>query len=78
MYSPFYTAEQKALYPHRDINVSTAEQVKDLITKVINNGTNNISVICTTSLRELKYIYFPNADTNAIMDGITLYKKENN
>jgi len=75
MYSPFYTAEQKRLYPYRK-DCRTANDVKEHIKHLIETKAITLFEIEKASFGDLKYRFFLNVTAFEISDGIKLYKEQ--
>lgn len=76
MYSPFYTAEQKRLYPYRK-DCRTVNDVKDHISYLIETGVITLDEIKKASFGDLKYRFFLNVNAFEISDGIKAYETTN-
>ena len=75
MYSPFYIAEQKKLYPHRK-DCHSALDVCEHIKTLVRVNAITIDEIKETAFGDLKYSFFLNADCFQISDGIKLYESQ--
>ncbi len=74
MYSPFYTAEQKRLYPHRK-RANNHIDVFNHMTELIANGTETLEHLENTRLGVLQHNYFLNASINDILEAFKIFEK---
>jgi hypothetical protein len=68
MNSPFYEAEQKALYPHRIMVTRAKNQIADHMRYLVNNNFDTLENLRSTPLGQLKVKYFINASTDEILE----------
>lgn len=68
MNSPFYEAEQRALYPHRILCTGGTPEVVKHMEYLIKNDFDTLDNMRETSLGELKRKYFINATSYEILD----------
>jgi len=78
MNSPFYEAEQKMLYPNRNVLVITKDDAVKYYSKLINDGVLNKESISRKTIGELKHDYTPNCDPFTIADALFFIGKNGN
>lgn len=71
MNSPFYTAEQKRLYPHRNVMVQNLKQIKIYIKYLMSETIETRESLRKTSFGELKFKYMPNATPELISQALS-------
>ncbi len=71
MYSPFYTAEQKRLYPHRKI-CNTVDEIVSHFKRLNKKGVINYHFVHTTPLCDLMLNYFMGCNADQILAAIRL------
>lgn len=78
MYSPFYTAEQKRLYPHSNILVNTKDDAIKYYSELIRKDILSRESISKKTFGELKHDYTPNCDVLTIVEALFYIGKNSN
>ncbi len=77
MYSPFYSAEQKRLYPHRKI-CNTSKEVASHYKRLNKKGVIELETLRNTPICDLMLNYFMGVHCDQILEGIDIIKKQQN
>jgi hypothetical protein len=70
MYSPFHTAEQKRLYPHRNISINSKKDAIEYYNDLIKKGILSKENVSKKTIGELKHDYTPNCDPFTIVEAL--------
>jgi hypothetical protein len=77
MNSPFYDAEQRALYPHRILVTGGKEQILQHMKNLIEKGIETERNLRKTSIRELKDKYYINSTIGDLIEAFNDLKQNN-
>ena len=74
MYSPFYTAEQNRIYPHRTSAI-TPKEIADEMNNIIEIGIETQESMSKKPLGKLRLEYFPQSDIycSFILEAFRIY-----